>query len=498
MASQTHFTVIIPTRDRADTLRECLRTCVVQDYPNVRFIVSNNASRDDTEAVVRSFDDPRVELISTDARIGMSQNFEFAIRHAFATGPEDTFLSMLGDDDGLMRNGLAVWDRNIQEHPGAKAFSWPFSCYYWPDCVESLTGNRINVLIEGHKREIVPADALRRFERFEGSYGDLARVYYGLVHRRLVESVEHNGRLIHSMIPDVYLGAAITARVDRVVMCPYPLILPAISRHSSGGEHVIGGSTRAPSHARAQFRTEPNLPPHPKIGIMPPSVRICELEVMLHLTDLGIHPFAPEPTAFFRAAIAELADRPGEKRAEVLDRLEKIAGLCGWEAEWDREKIPESPATVAGAVPAKLNFSPSVVSGQIDGAAHGLKTIFDATGLFSILLGNGDVAASVFGQYFGQAEKPEGEKGSAETLQVARQALHASKTVRTAVQKAVKALYRSKRWCLSRYLASPKRWRERKTDPKLEAARRLVEDSATAAEEEYRRLKEARESPKQS
>ena len=122
MTSQTHFTVIIPTRDRADTLRECLRTCVVQDYANVRFIVSNNASLDDTEAVVRSFEDPRVELISTGARLGMSQNFEFAIRHAFATGPENTFLSMMGDDDGLMRNGLATWDRYIRDHPGVRAW----------------------------------------------------------------------------------------------------------------------------------------------------------------------------------------------------------------------------------------------------------------------------------------------------------------------------------------------------------------------------------------
>jgi hypothetical protein len=493
MTSQTHFTVIIPTRDRADTLRECLRTCVVQDYANVRFIVSNNASLDDTEAVVRSFEDPRVELISTGARLGMSQNFEFAIRHAFATGPENTFLGMMGDDDGLMRNGLATWDRYIRDHPGVRAFSWPFSCYNWPDCVEALAGNRLAVAVVRKGRLFDPQKELQRFGRFEASYVELARVYYGLVHRSVVESIERGGRLIHSMIPDVYLGAATSAALDRVAVCPYPLMLPAISRHSSGGEHVIGGATRAPSEVRAQFRTEPNLPPHPKIGVMPPAVPICELETMLQVADQGIYPFTPDAKGFFAAAIRDLADKGAAKREEVMDRLEKIAATMGWEEAWEvvREKADrqqqKGPETEA-----RLIFASETVSGQIDGGPHGLRNIFDATGLFSLLLGNGDIGASVFGQAMDlAAQAPPGPPAPVqgiprlEAKNLARQFAKAAKKTR----KAVDALYRSKRWRVSRLLANPKSWRKRKTDTKLEAACLLLNQAATAAEEIDQHLK---------
>ena len=32
-----HFTVVIPTRDRYDTLEHALHTCTIQDYDNFRF-----------------------------------------------------------------------------------------------------------------------------------------------------------------------------------------------------------------------------------------------------------------------------------------------------------------------------------------------------------------------------------------------------------------------------------------------------------------------------
>ena len=43
------FTVIIPTRERAETLYYAIKTCVEQDYENLEIIVSDNASQDDTE-----------------------------------------------------------------------------------------------------------------------------------------------------------------------------------------------------------------------------------------------------------------------------------------------------------------------------------------------------------------------------------------------------------------------------------------------------------------
>ena len=42
------FTVVIPTRERCDTLRATLRTCVGQDHDDLTILVSDNASTDPT------------------------------------------------------------------------------------------------------------------------------------------------------------------------------------------------------------------------------------------------------------------------------------------------------------------------------------------------------------------------------------------------------------------------------------------------------------------
>ena len=38
-SNQTRITIVIPTRERADTLYHCLKTVVAQDYENFEIIV---------------------------------------------------------------------------------------------------------------------------------------------------------------------------------------------------------------------------------------------------------------------------------------------------------------------------------------------------------------------------------------------------------------------------------------------------------------------------
>ncbi len=73
------FTVIIPTRERADTLYYSLKTCVTQDYDDLEILVSDNFSQDNTREVVESFKDPRIRYINTGKRVSMSDNWEFAV-----------------------------------------------------------------------------------------------------------------------------------------------------------------------------------------------------------------------------------------------------------------------------------------------------------------------------------------------------------------------------------------------------------------------------------
>ncbi len=69
------YTVIIPTRDRAETLEATLRTCLRQTYPNFEIIVSDNCSDDNTKEIVDGLHDPRIRYINPGRRLSMSGNF---------------------------------------------------------------------------------------------------------------------------------------------------------------------------------------------------------------------------------------------------------------------------------------------------------------------------------------------------------------------------------------------------------------------------------------
>ena len=62
MRGEIPFTIVIPTKDRCDTLRYSLMSAISQSYQNYQVIVSDNASSDNTKSVVESFDDERDPL----------------------------------------------------------------------------------------------------------------------------------------------------------------------------------------------------------------------------------------------------------------------------------------------------------------------------------------------------------------------------------------------------------------------------------------------------
>jgi glycosyltransferase involved in cell wall biosynthesis len=95
-------TIGIPTYNRASLLRESIRSALTQSYEDFRLLVCDNASEDDTQKVVRSFDDSRIEYVRSDRNVGMIRNFNRVIDLADADA-----VVLLSDDDVLYPEYLA-------------------------------------------------------------------------------------------------------------------------------------------------------------------------------------------------------------------------------------------------------------------------------------------------------------------------------------------------------------------------------------------------------
>lgn len=124
-SSQPLITTVIPTYRRPAMLRRAIRSVLNQTLPHFRLCVYDNASGDDTGAVVEEFqrEDSRVEYLCRPTNIGMDGNFIDG-----ANRVETPFFSFLSDDDLLLPNFYEDALKGFQRHPEAALSILPTLC----------------------------------------------------------------------------------------------------------------------------------------------------------------------------------------------------------------------------------------------------------------------------------------------------------------------------------------------------------------------------------
>lgn len=95
-AGRPLITIAIPTFHRAGLLRGCIQAALAQTYENIEVLVSDNASPDDTQQVLREFDDKRLRVLTQETNIGLLPNWNACL--AAARGEYVVFVS---DDDRI-------------------------------------------------------------------------------------------------------------------------------------------------------------------------------------------------------------------------------------------------------------------------------------------------------------------------------------------------------------------------------------------------------------
>jgi len=112
--SATEVTVAIPTYNRARLLEMTLKSVLSQDYPNFRVLVLDNASTDNTESVVASFNDSRITFCRSEVNEGFAANENRAIRLN-----RSPYLSVFFDDDIMLPGFLTKTVQFLDEHQTA-------------------------------------------------------------------------------------------------------------------------------------------------------------------------------------------------------------------------------------------------------------------------------------------------------------------------------------------------------------------------------------------
>jgi hypothetical protein len=110
------ITTVIPTYRRPQLLERAITSVLAQTYDRLQVCVYDNASGDETAAVVERLAraDPRVQYVCHAENIGMAANFTYALEHV--TTP---YFSILADDDYHLPGFFATAMEGFAAHPDA-------------------------------------------------------------------------------------------------------------------------------------------------------------------------------------------------------------------------------------------------------------------------------------------------------------------------------------------------------------------------------------------
>lgn len=316
----TKFSVIIPTRERADVLESALRTVTQQDYDALDIVVSDNFSSDNTEEVVRGNGDPRVRYFNTGRRLSMSHNYEFALSKI-----DSGWVTIVGDDDGLVPGAL----RRVAEiaaESGVLSVRSATGKYRWPG-FQSQTYGQLKLPM-GHGYEVRDcAQWLAMGVEGSADYTELPMLYTGgFTDMSVISGIKaRTGDFYRSCVPDVYSALAIASVLPRYAYSFAPLAINGTSKHSVGTTHFSGHSGDGPSPVD-KFLTEDNIPMHKDIpvcdrGLTPRSSQTVFLESYLQTTDLR----SEAPDRSFFAAQLEIVLSTSEHDPGVIEWAQKFA-----------------------------------------------------------------------------------------------------------------------------------------------------------------------------
>lgn len=324
------FSVVIPTRERAATLKHALRTCLNQNFDDYEIIVSDNDSSPPTKAVVDEAASTKVRYVRTPGPLAMSSNWDFAVSHA-----RGEYVLLIGDDDGLLPHALAELDRLTREQ-SANVVRWDPAYYTWPSFAIPDQADYLRVPLGRGLREVTAIDTIRAVIGFRTLYTALPMFYNAVIHRSILDTLrQKTGRVFPHPVPDVYSGFAVAAVAGRYFSTDVPMSVAGQSGASNGIAVLFNRGRSAIDREFRDLNAKEGLHSDPRIP------------------DLPVFPHVPVADSFIFAKAKLFPD------SEVdLDRKQFVSGCVAnlrvaTESQWHegmqllRESLADEPALQA-------------------------------------------------------------------------------------------------------------------------------------------------------
>jgi len=225
--------VLIPVYNGATYVRSAIATALNQSDTDLEIIVSVDLCSDNSGAIAKSFQDPRLKIFTHTRRLGMTDNYKFLISQA-----KGEWITIIGQDDALVQFAITKLRMLAEKFPLHEIITSRRSFAFWPDTLRSF----------GKFSFIYPMDLrkprLKQSTKFLMNsmsgfreYSEGPQLYTGsFVKRSLIERISllNKGEFFTYSIPDVSSSINFLLHTSEYIYSPLPLFVVGTSAQSTG------------------------------------------------------------------------------------------------------------------------------------------------------------------------------------------------------------------------------------------------------------------------
>ena len=261
---------------------------MMQDYPNLEIIVSDDCSDDNSVEVVHGLMeiDSRIRLFTSDHHLGMRGNFELALSKV-----RPGYVMALGGDDGLTPG--AIWRMlAILKETKTKLLTWTPHLFFYP---EEEKGHSIICIRRYKKYSVKKLRSEDYFNRIANSFNyatyDCPMFYIkGVVSTELVDRVKSRTK-DHSFFvcptPDGFSGISLAGEAGEYAFTNEPLSITGSSPKSQG-KNYHRTDEQSKKESVEFFNDNVDRPLHKNLASQPfsPLVTVMTADFILQIKDL--------------------------------------------------------------------------------------------------------------------------------------------------------------------------------------------------------------------
>lgn len=159
--------IAIITFNQKDFLKECIESCLEQDYPNIEIVIADDASTDGTQDMLRNYsrDYPdKFVLCLSSVNQGITNNSNAA--HFSCSGK---YIAWMGGDDLMLPNKISKQVNFMEENPNCTI------CYHDLDVFDSSTNKSLYKFSEKNMPREGGIGTLINFGVFNGACSSMVR-----------------------------------------------------------------------------------------------------------------------------------------------------------------------------------------------------------------------------------------------------------------------------------------------------------------------------------